>query len=450
MKQAFLKALLVIVVVSLAAVAGAQQSTSGPEPPPDLDPGLVPDKISHVTISGVPAYLWHHGCGPTALGMVVGYYDGHGYPELIPGDAFYQTVTVNAVIAEDNDNPLCNDTVSDHYRDYACPIDYSPELNADLSEIGGGHIDNCLADFMKTSWSSSGNYYGWSWFNDMPYAFTDYVRMQAPEVKPGATGYLFSQFSWEDFRSQIDLNRPVVLLIDTDGNTVTDHFVTAIGYDRLGENYALFNTWDRQVHWYQWRAIDESVSWGIYGAVTFIFGVPDVVETLPAHNDDGIDVDADIEVVFDVSLDTASVTASSVYVYAQNTGVHACDYIFDSACTILTIDPVEDFDNGERVTVYLLKKIASTTGAFLTDNFIFTFYTNCCEGWTGNVDCSVNENPDITDVTILISHLYLRKQPLCCFEEADIDGSGGEPDISDITRLIDHLYLSYNPTAACQ
>ncbi|MBN1213209.1 MAG: hypothetical protein JXA92_11600 [candidate division Zixibacteria bacterium] len=74
---------------------------------------------------------------------------------------------------------------------------------------------------------------------------------------------------------------------------------------------------------------------------------------------------------------------------------------------------------------------------------------DCCEGFTGNVDCSDIENPDISDITRLIDYLYLSHNPLCCPEEADADVSGGQPDISDITRLIDFLYLSHQPLAGC-
>jgi len=74
---------------------------------------------------------------------------------------------------------------------------------------------------------------------------------------------------------------------------------------------------------------------------------------------------------------------------------------------------------------------------------------DCCEGVTGNVNCSVDEDPDITDITRLIDHLYLSHAPLCCLEEADIDTSGGDPDITDITRLIDFLYISHAPLGTC-
>ncbi|MFZ5981789.1 MAG: lectin like domain-containing protein [Candidatus Zixiibacteriota bacterium] len=73
----------------------------------------------------------------------------------------------------------------------------------------------------------------------------------------------------------------------------------------------------------------------------------------------------------------------------------------------------------------------------------------CCIGVTGNIDCDPEQVLDITDITRLIDYLYLRHEPLCCLEEADVNASGGEPDIADITRLIDYLYLSHTPLPDC-
>lgn len=77
-------------------------------------------------------------------------------------------------------------------------------------------------------------------------------------------------------------------------------------------------------------------------------------------------------------------------------------------------------------------------------------YSGCCVGLTGNVDCSPNDEPDISDITRLIDFLYTSHAPLCCPDEADCDGSGGEPDIADITAIIDYLYISNDPLAPCQ
>ncbi|MDD3731456.1 MAG: hypothetical protein PHU88_03670 [candidate division Zixibacteria bacterium] len=73
----------------------------------------------------------------------------------------------------------------------------------------------------------------------------------------------------------------------------------------------------------------------------------------------------------------------------------------------------------------------------------------CCHGIRGDVDCSGDYEPDISDITRLVDFLYISHTPLCCLEEADVDGNGATPDISDITRLIDYLYLSHTPIIYC-
>ncbi len=75
--------------------------------------------------------------------------------------------------------------------------------------------------------------------------------------------------------------------------------------------------------------------------------------------------------------------------------------------------------------------------------------TPCCIGTTGNVDCSQGDLVDISDLSVLIDNLYISFAPLCCFEEANIDGQPGV-DISDLTALIDYLYISFTPPAPCQ
>jgi len=152
-----------------------------------IDRGLREISKSQVLIPGVPAYSWHHGCGPTALGMVIGFWDYLGPDYLIDGDPAEQTYAVEAMIAADNDNTNCAATFSDHYRDYACPVDYWPTVETDNSELGGTHTNNCVADFMNTSRSSHGLVYGWSYFSDMPTAFEDYLNLIDPSLTPVAT-----------------------------------------------------------------------------------------------------------------------------------------------------------------------------------------------------------------------------------------------------------------------
>jgi len=272
-KAAFL--LCVIFVFSMVGITGEkalndnlvlpQQSTTGPVPPAGID------LIGHVfsgfriqaatVISGVPPYLWRHGCGPTAVGMVTGYYDSHGYPNLISGSAFPQGNAVNAAIASD-----------ENYNDYCLPLDSYPNLLPDKSElpVGDEHADNCIADFQKTSQSYLGNYYGWSWNTYVEPSFEDYVTLVS-SYTGNSTIYDFSGFSWNSLKNEIDSKRPMVFLVDTDGDDKTDHFITVIGYNSDGgiNYYGCYDTWDSSVHWYQYRGMASGNAWGVCSVNTF-------------------------------------------------------------------------------------------------------------------------------------------------------------------------------------
>jgi len=241
-------------------VLQAQQSTLGPTRPSNVSKGIIKDisslqKGTSKVIDAVPSYLWYRGCGPTSLGMVLGYYDLHGFPDLITGDASTQTNEVNSAIASDQ-----------HYNDYSLPLDYSPNLLQDKSNLGGAHASNCLADFMNTSWSSRQNYWGWSWSSDIAPSFVGYVnKINSQYIVTTSYVYYTNPQKWDLYKNEIDNNRPVVLLVDSNGDGATDHFVAGIGYDDNTSQYAIYDTWDNNIHWYQWRDISSAYSWGIYG-----------------------------------------------------------------------------------------------------------------------------------------------------------------------------------------
>jgi len=246
-----------LAVIFAVAPVFAQQSTTGPKPPPGIDRGLAPP-VRGTVVLDVTAYLWHHGCGPTAAGMVMGYWSMNGYEQLVK-------YGVPAMIAGDHGDSVCGAPIGDHYHDYSCPIDGGSPI-PDMSELGGAHTSDCIADFMRTSWSAAYNLYGWSWFVDVgqallaypPYADPTYTHFRMRELD-------FSSVSFTDYKAEIDAGRPTVFLVDTDGNGVTDHFVTGIGYSEDPPKYGVHDTWDQSIHWYLWRAIAPGVSWGIYG-----------------------------------------------------------------------------------------------------------------------------------------------------------------------------------------
>lgn len=76
---------------------------------------------------------------------------------------------------------------------------------------------------------------------------------------------------------------------------------------------------------------------------------------------------------------------------------------------------------------------------------------NCCDGSLGNIDCDPAQEVDISDLQILIDHLFISNNALCCEDEGNLDGdAGGSVDISDLQILIDHLFISNAPLPTCQ
>ncbi len=72
----------------------------------------------------------------------------------------------------------------------------------------------------------------------------------------------------------------------------------------------------------------------------------------------------------------------------------------------------------------------------------------CCIGLRGNVDCSWDNITDITDLQVLIDHLFLSLAPLCCPDEAEFDDTG-LVDITDVQVLVDNLFLTLTPLTDC-
>ncbi len=267
----FLDVFLVILILTSVVSANtldAQSQDPGFGPAPAE--GYVPygeGGVGERVIAGVPVYMWYRGCGPTAAGMVVGYWDTHGFGKLIRGDSSTQTTEVNRAIAS-----------PEHYNDYSLPIDNTgtgllPDKSA--PPAGDEHTSNCLADFMKTSWSAVGNYYGWSWFNDVDDAFRGYTdwanATYGASYQVASRNERWGVFSWANYTAEIDAGRPLVFLVDTGGDGYTDHFVTAIGYRETSgyAEYACLDTWDVGVRWQRFRGVASGWAWGIYGATYY-------------------------------------------------------------------------------------------------------------------------------------------------------------------------------------
>jgi len=219
-------------------------------------------------LPGVPSYLWRHGCGPTAAGMVIGYWDAHGWGDLVPGSAGSQGSAVNDMIAN-----------TAHYNDYSLPIDSGSSILDDKSTLGGAHTSNCVADFQHTSWSVDGLAYGWTYATTSIFATygISYGMKAYTQLMNGAYGATVKteywagniESAWTKLKAEIDAGYPVVLLVDSDGDGYTDHFICAVGYDDSTgtKKYICYNTWDSSLHTYTFQAVASGKTWGVaYGS----------------------------------------------------------------------------------------------------------------------------------------------------------------------------------------
>lgn len=210
-------------------------STYGPTAPPIDDKYIVTDsKLQTLSIGGsnsrllnVPEYDWQHGCGPTAIGMLLGYYDlnfnttylGHGDPSI--------QAEVNEKIAS-----------TEHYNDYSLPIDNDQiEPIPDKSETGNPHSDNSIADTLQTSVSKRDLLYGWSYTHMIDDTIEEYSSKNG---KPIPSQY-YDNFDLSDLKNEINHNRPFIVFMNADGIGGPDHFATCVGYN--SEDLIIHTTW---------------------------------------------------------------------------------------------------------------------------------------------------------------------------------------------------------------
>jgi hypothetical protein len=201
-----------------------------------------------IIISGVPAYYWYGGCGPTAAASIIGYWDQHGYSNLF--DASGSDVFLTAKVQDQISSPAHNAKYNLTPGDPNLPA--SPETS--------------VADFFNTS-------NGWSYQNYADAAFTGYAASRGYQVA-SSYDYFYSGFSWNRFTDEINAGRPMMFLVDITGSGSSDHFVPVVGYDDRGAEglwYGMYTTWSESetVVWEPFRGIQSGNPWGIaYG--TFV------------------------------------------------------------------------------------------------------------------------------------------------------------------------------------
>jgi hypothetical protein len=128
-----------------------------------------------VNLNG-PSYGWWYGCSPTSAGMMMGYYDIHGYGGLSYGNLVPGVVAQASTFSAPTGwaSPVNNIIASaGNVADF-----YSGGYLASNDDKISSHSFNCLADFMGTSQDAAGNVNGGTTF----YFYTNGDKIYAKDV----------------------------------------------------------------------------------------------------------------------------------------------------------------------------------------------------------------------------------------------------------------------------
>jgi len=229
-----------------------------------------------VILTEVFGYSGAHGCSPTSGVEIMGYWDCYGYPDLIPGSSDWSMnqERIEEAIASKGDgdgtknNPGTPGT--GHVPDYeyfrgVCDRDF---IFPDMSSINplGAHTDNCMADFMGTSRSQLLMRHGATPPGSILPGMMIYAIWRNPSYSfVGETIGSIDSTLWSRFVHEIRFGRPVSLLVDRNGDSLTDHSATAIGYKQEGTTKKYYTVAiDNPPQPHEWhRGTWPGIPWGV-------------------------------------------------------------------------------------------------------------------------------------------------------------------------------------------
>ena len=247
-----LTALIAIGLIAASGSTWAQEidSLKGPTPRP-LEPieGIVegPLPLGAVVLDLPFDYDWWYGCSPTAAGLLFGWWEEHGYPNVFAGNHRDWVL-----------GRPCPSFNPSHFEDAHGVVATWEHHQAgqDQGQYYGsyaGHTPACLADFMLTQ-------DGGTMRSDMAWGFSNFAAWDDPET-PECESYVFipqtysvgGSWGYDDYCAEIDAGRPVHLgLTWYQGG---GHSVIGLGYNNTGgkKNVYLLTTWHSGLVEWPWE-----------------------------------------------------------------------------------------------------------------------------------------------------------------------------------------------------
>jgi hypothetical protein len=289
---------------------------SPPHPPVGVSATVVTSMSqTAVMLSNVPTSTWTYGCSATSAGMIFGYYDRNGYPNMYTGPANGGVAPLTdlgnncSIIA--TRNGFDGRTVRGHVDDYWTGYGNSgPDpWEGNWSEHSWG---DCTADFMGTN--------QWKWdFSSWPnvdgskdrntdgatslfmnndgtrlYDFVPPSQFGLPQTElchgmrlfAVSRGYTVLEnytqriapltsggFSFADFMAEINAGYPVMIQL-------VGHSMVGVGYNADSQTIYVHDTWDNSVHSMTWGGSYSGMS---HVGVTVIHLQPCIVATITSQ-----------------------------------------------------------------------------------------------------------------------------------------------------------------------
>ncbi len=205
----------IICICAVAVLVGANlASGAGDRDVATLSQGAEKPVCGANPLGGVPEYTWWYGCSPTSGGMMVGYWDGRpGFGNLFDGDA-----SVWGGSGASGTKSMVAGTAHIAAGGYQ------------------GHPADCIADFMKTVG-------GGTYSPDIRSGLEAYCEWDHPGTAINesyeATATLLDgpfwggSFGYNDFKAEIDADRPVLLDVICYHPSLSDwvgHSIVGYGY----------------------------------------------------------------------------------------------------------------------------------------------------------------------------------------------------------------------------
>jgi hypothetical protein len=87
-------------------------------------------------------------------------------------------------------------------------------------------------------------------------------------------------------------------------------------------------------------------------------------------------------------------------------------------------------------------------GSTLFQGFWFGGQLSCCAGRVGDANGDGNDEPNISDISAIVDHMFISEKPLPCYAEADANQTGGryadprDISVGDIAALVDYLFVT--------